>query len=263
MISEKEHTNKMQLNESNAAKVEALKANVEQAQLNLNFCKVTSPVEGIAGISRAQVGDLVGTANSTVLTSVSTLDPIKIVFPVSEAEYLAAANRIQEGMAMPLEKRPEFIDLILADGKTFPNKARLLSVDRQVNASTGTILVTAVLKNPGSVLRPGLFARARITASTLKDAVVVPQRAVMEIQGSYQLAVVGADGKAEIRPVQVGPRVGTDWVITSGLKAGEKVIVEGIQKVKAGMQVAAKPWIPPAERSTAPVETKPAEHPET
>ena len=137
VISEKEHTNKIQLNQSNVAKVEALKANVEQAQLNLNFCKVTSPVEGIAGIARAQVGDLVGTANSTVLTSVSTLDPIKILFPVSEAEYLAAANRIQEGIAMPLDKRPEFIDLILADGKTFPNKARLLSVDRQVNASTG------------------------------------------------------------------------------------------------------------------------------
>ena len=134
VISEKEHTNKIQLNESNVAKVEALKANVEQAQLNLNFCKVTSPVEGIAGIARAQVGDLVGTANSTVLTSVSTLDPIKIVFPVSEAEYLAAANRIQEGIAMPLDQRQEFIELILADGKTFPNKARLLSVDRQVNA---------------------------------------------------------------------------------------------------------------------------------
>jgi membrane fusion protein, multidrug efflux system len=264
VISEQEFTNKTQLKESSAAKVEALKANVEQAQLNLNFCKVTSPVGGIAGIARAQVGDLVGTANSTVLTSVSTLDPIKIVFPVSEAEYLTAANRIQEGIAKPLDQRQEFIDLILADGKTLPNRARLLSVDRQVNASTGTILVTAVLKNPGSVLRPGLFARARITASTLKDAVVVPQRAVMEVQGSYQLAIVGTDGKAEIRPVQVGPRVGTDWVISSGLKAGEKVIVEGIQKVKSGMPVVAKPWTPPAERSAAPaVETKPAEHPET
>jgi len=264
VISEKEHTNKIQLNLSNVAKVEALKANVEQAQLNLNFCKVTSPVEGIVGIARAQVGDLVGTANSTVLTSVSTLDPIKIVFPVGEAEYLAAANRIQESLAVQLDKRSESIELILADGKTFPNKARLLSVDRQVNASTGTILVTAILKNPGSVLRPGLFARARVIASTLKDAVVVPQRAVMEIQSSYQLAIVGADGKAEIRPVQVGPRLGTDWVITSGLKAGEKVIVEGIQKVKAGVQVTAKPWIPPAERSSAPaVETKPADHPGT
>lgn len=264
VISVQEHTNKVQLNESNVAKVEALKANVDQAQLNLNFCKVISPVEGIAGIARAQVGDLVGTANSTVLTSVSTLDPIKIVFPVSEAEYLAAANRIQESLATPLDQRKELIELILADGKTFPNKARLLSVDRQVNASTGTILVTALLKNPGSVLRPGLFARARIVASTLKDAVIVPQRAVMEIQGSYQLAIVGVDGKTEIRPVQVGPRVGTDWVITSGLKPGEKVIVEGIQKVKAGTQVAAKPWTPPAERSVAPaVETKASEHPET
>ena len=264
VISAQEFTNKTQLKESSAAKVEALKANVEQAQLNLNFCRITSPVEGIAGISRAQVGDLVGTANSTVLTSVSTLDPIKIVFPISEAEYLAAADRIQEGIAKPLDQRREFIELILADGKAFPNKARPLSVDRQVNASTGTILFTAVLKNPGSVLRPGLFARARVIANTLDDAVVVPQRAVMEIQGSYQLAVVGADGKAEIRPVQVGPRVGTDWVITSGLKAGEKVIVEGIQKVKSGMPVAAKPWTPPAERSAAPaVETKPAEHPET
>ena len=264
VISAQEFTNKTQLKESSAAKVEALKANVEQAQLNLNFCRITSPVEGIAGISRAQVGDLVGTANSTVLTSVSTLDPIKIVFPISEAEYLAAADRIQEGIAKPLDQRQEFIELILADGKAFPNKARPLSVDRQVNASTGTILFTAVLKNPGSVLRPGLFARARVIANTLDDAVVVPQRAVMEIQGSYQLAVVGADGKAEIRPVQVGPRVGTDWVITSGLKAGEKVIVEGIQKVKSGMPVAAKPWTPPAERSAAPaVETEPAEHPET
>jgi membrane fusion protein, multidrug efflux system len=264
VISEQEFTNKTQLKESSAAKVEALKANVEQAQLNLDFCRITSPVEGIAGISRAQVGDLVGTANSTVLTSVSTLDPIKIFFPISEAEYLAVADRIQEGIAKSLDQRQEFIELILADGKAFPNKARLLSVDRQVNASTGTILFTAILQNPGSVLRPGLFARARVVAKTLEDAVVVPQRAVMEVQGSYQLAVVGADGKAEIRPVQVGPRVGTDWVIASGLKAGEKVIVEGIQKVKSGMPVAAKPWTPAPERSSAPaVETKPAEHPET
>ena len=263
VISEREHTNKTQLNESNAAKVEALKANVEQAQLNLNFCKVTSPVDGIAGIAQAQVGDLVGTANSTVLTSVSTLDPIKILFPISEAEYLGAADRVQESIAKPLDERSEFIELILADGKAFPNKARLLSLDRQVNTSTGTILVTAVLKNPGSVLRPGLFARARIIAKTLEGAVVVPQRAVMEVQGSYQLAIVGADGKAEIRPVQVGPRVGTDWVITSGLKAGEKVIVEGIQKVKSGVPVAAKPWTPAAERSEPVVETKPAAQPET
>jgi membrane fusion protein (multidrug efflux system) len=259
VISEQEHVNKTQLNESSVAKVSALEASVEDAQLNLNFCKITSPVDGIAGIAQAQVGDLVGTANSIVLTTVSTLDPVKILFPVSEVDYLSASQRVQETMSKPLDQRPETIELILADGSTSPQKARLLSVDRQVQASTGTILVTALLPNPGSVLRPGFFARARIVAQVLKDAVVVPQRAVSEIQGSYQLAIVGPDGKAEIRPVQVGPRVGTDWVITAGLKAGEKVIVEGIQKVKSGMPVAAKPWVPPAERVAAPVaETKPA-----
>jgi membrane fusion protein (multidrug efflux system) len=120
-----------------------------------------------------------------------------------------------------------------------------------VNAATGTILVTALVANPGSVLRPGFFARARIVAKVLKDAVVVPQRAVSEVQGSYQLGIVGADGKAEIRPVQVGDRVGTDWVISSGLKPGEKVVVEGLQKIKAGAPVVAKPWSPPNENRVA------------
>ncbi len=261
-ISEKEYINKTQLNESNLAKIAALEANVQQAQLNLDFCKVTSPVEGIAGIAQAQVGDLVGTGSNTVLTSVSTLDPMKIIFPVSEADYLAASQRVQEVMSKPFDQRPETIELILADGSTFPHKARLFSVDRQVKASTGTILVTALLPNPGSLLRPGFFARARVVAKVLKDAVVVPQRAVSEVQGSYQIAIVGPDGKAEIRPVQVGPRTGTDWVITSGLKPGEKVIVEGIQKVKAGMPVAAKPWTPPAEKAAAPAEAKPDAQPE-
>jgi membrane fusion protein (multidrug efflux system) len=234
---------------------------VEQAQLNLTYCKVISPVDGIAGIAQAQVGDLVGTANSMVLTSVSTLDPVKVVFPVSESDYLEAIARIQETMNKPIDQRPESIQLILADGSIFPHKARLLSVDRQVKTSTGTILVTALLPNPGNILRPGFFARARITADVLKDAVVVPQRAVSEVQGSYQLALVGADGKAEIRPVKVGTRTGTDWVISSGLKAGEKVIVEGIQKVKSGAPVSAKPWqpaAPPAATTAAASEAKPA-----
>ena len=190
----------------------------------MQFCTVTAPVDGIAGIAQAQIGDLVGTGNSIVLTSVSTVDPIKLLFPVSEVEYMDAAKRLQANLAKPLDQRAELIELILAGGKTFEEKARLLSVDRQVKASTGTILVTALLKNPGNILRPGQFARARIVADTLKDAVVVPQAAVMEVQGSYQLALVGSDGKAEIRPVKVGPRTGTDWVISSGLKAGEKVV---------------------------------------
>jgi len=152
-------------------------------------------------------------------------------------------------MQKPMNERPESIELILADGSIFPHKARLLSIDRQVKTSTGTILVTALLPNPGNLLRPGFFARARIIAEVVKDAVVVPQRAVSEIQGSYQLGIIGADGKAEIRPVKVGTRVDTDWVISSGLKPGEKVVVEGLQKIKAGSPVVAKPWTPPAEKT--------------
>lgn len=250
VISEQEHTNKTQLSEANVAKVASLESSVEQAQLNLNFCKVISPVEGIAGIAKAQVGDLVGTGSNVLLTSVSTLNPAKILFPVSETDYLAANQRIQETLSKPFEQRPDSIELILADGSTFPKKGRVLSVDRQVQTSTGTILVTALVENPGSVLRPGFYARARIVAQVLKDAVVVPQRAVSEVQGSYQLAIVGTDGKAEIRPVQTGPRTGSDWVIKSGLKPGEKVIVEGIQKVKSGAPVTAKTWTPPAEKAT-------------
>ena len=257
VISEQEHTNKTQLNEANQAKVQALTAAVEEAQLNLNFCHVTSPVEGIAGLAKAQVGDLVGTGVNIVLTTVSTLDPAKILFPVSEADYLAANRRVQESLNKPLDERPESIELILADGSTFPNKARLQSVDRQVQASTGTILVTALVKNPGSILRPGFYARARIVADTLKDAVVVPQRAVSEVQGAYQLGIIGSDNKAEIRPVKMGARTGSDWVVTSGLKPGEKVVVEGLQKIRAGTPVVAKPWTPPADKAVAANESQP------
>lgn len=246
VISVQEFTNKTQANEANVAKVRAAEAAAEQARLNLEFCRITAPIDGIAGISKAQVGDLVGTASSVVLTSVSTLDPIRIVFPISETEYLDAAARIQDSLASPLAQRPEMFEMVLSDGKPFPHKARLLSVDRQVNVATGTIQVEALASNPGNVLRPGQFARARVLGKPIENAVVVPQRAVQEVQGTYQLGVVGTDGKAEIRPVKVGPRSGTDWVITSGLSAGENVIVEGVQKVRAGAPVSAKPWTPPA-----------------
>ena len=257
VISEQEPTNKTQLAEANIAKVSALEANVQQAELNLGFCNVTAPVDGIVGIAKAQVGDLVGTGSNVVLTNISTLDPAKILFPVSEADYLSAYKRAEAILAKPMGERPKNIDLILADGSTFEKKAQLLSIDRQVQASTGTILVTAMVENPGCVLRPGFYARARIVADVLKDAVVVPQRAVSEVQGSYQLGVIGADGKAEIRPVKVGARTGTDWVISSGLKPGEKVVVEGLQKIKAGVPVTAKPWTPPADKAVAANETEP------
>jgi membrane fusion protein (multidrug efflux system) len=250
VISEQEHTNKTQLAEANIAKVDALQAGVDDAQLNLNFCKVTAPVDGIVGLAKAQVGDLVGTGSNVVLTNISTLDPAKVLFPVSEADYLSAYQRAEEILSKPINERPGNIDLVLADGSTFPQKAKLQSVDRQVQASTGTILVTALVENPGCVLRPGFYARARIVAKVLKDAVVVPQRAVSEVQGAYQLGIIGGDGKAEIRPVKVGARTGSDWVITSGLKPGEKVVVEGLQKIKTGAPVVAKPWTPPTEKAS-------------
>lgn len=254
VISEQEHTNKTQLAEANIAKVSALEANVNQAQLNVEFCTITAPVDGIVGIAKAQVGDLVGAGSNVVLTSISTLDPAKIVCPISEADYLAAYKRAEETLSKPPEQRPKNIELVLADGSTFEKKAQLQSVDRQVQASTGTILVTALVENPGCVLRPGFYARARVVADVLKDAVVVPQRAVAEVQGAYQLGIIGADGKAEIRPVKVGVRTGSDWVISSGLKTGEKVVVEGLQKIKAGSAVVAKPWTPPAEKPAAEAE---------
>jgi membrane fusion protein (multidrug efflux system) len=250
VISEQEYINSTQLNDANVAKVGALQASVEEAALNLGYCKIASPVDGIAGNAQAQVGDLVGTASGTVLTTVSTLDPAKLIFPVSEGDYLEASKRIDDVMKKPFDERQQTIELILADGSTFPQKGRLFSVNRQVNESTGTILITAMLSNPGSLLRPGFFARARILTDSLKDAVVVPQRAVAEVQGSFQLGVVGADGKAEIRPVKVGPQIGSDWVIASGLASGEKVIIEGLQKVKTGAPVAAKAWTPPAVPAT-------------
>lgn len=259
VISKKEFINKTQLNQSHAAKVKALEASVKQAELNLQFCTVMSPIDGVVAIAKAQVGDLVGAASGPALTSVSTLDPIKLIFPISEEEYLLVRDRVETSMSTPVEQREEMIELILPNGKPFDHKARLLSLDLQVNQSTGTILVTALLKNPGSVLRPGQFARARVIAKTLEGAVLVPQRAVAEVQGSYQVGIADLNGKAEIRPVKVGARDGTDWVITSGVKAGEKVIVEGIQMVKSGMPVEVKPWIPPEERTAAPAkEAKPA-----
>ena len=257
VISEKEFINRTQLNESNRAKVEALNEGVEQARLNLEYTRITSPIDGIVAIAQANVGDLVGTAGGPALTTVSTLDPIKIVFPISETEYFAASQRVQESLGKPFNQRPENIELIFAGGKVYPRKARLLSVDLQVRASTGTVLVTALVANPGNVLRPGVFARARIVANVLKDAVVVPQQAVNEIQGTYQIGVVGADGKAEIRMVQVGARTDQDWVITSGLKKGEKVVVEGFQKIKQGMTVTTKPWRSGMGKGTAPAMEEP------
>jgi len=259
VISDQEYTNKTQQNDANIAKVQALTAAVEEAQLNVQFCKVTSPINGIAGNAMAQVGDLVGQGTNAVLTTVSTVDPMKMLFPISEQEYLDAAEKIQQAVEKPFEQREELFSVVLANGAIFEHKGRLLSLNRQVDQATGTILITALVDNPGGLLRPGQFARARIEAKDLPEAIVVPQRAVAELQGTYQVGIVRPDNKAEIRTVTVGPRVGSEWAIATGIKPGEKVVVEGFQKLRAGASVAPKPWTPPgpAGEAAKPADTAP------
>jgi membrane fusion protein (multidrug efflux system) len=258
VTSQRDYDNANQANLANIASVDAAKAAVQRAELDLEFATVKAPVSGIAGISPTGIGDLVGPGSPQPLATISTVDPIKVRFPISEQEYLFASERIANRVATPLAEREDDAELILADGSVFPHKGKFSTIDREVNVKTGTLNIETLFANPGNVLRPGQYARVRVVVRTEKNAVLVPQRAVIELQGSYQLALVGADGKAEIRPVTVGDRQGSSWIVTSGLKAGERVIVEGIQKVKTGVPVSAKPWTAPA----APPPASPAPRPE-
>lgn len=231
--------NDIQANQAAEALVAAAQAQVEQATLNLGFTKVRSLIEGIAGISKAQIGDLVGP--TTVLTTVSQVQPIKAYFAISEQEYLKFAKRISDvsqGKRLPTGQKT--LELILSDGSVYPQKGWVVLADRQVDVKTGTIRLAGAFDNPGGILRPGMFGRIRAATGVAKDALLVPQRAVMETQGSYSVVVVGPDNKASVRPVKTGERVGNMWVITDGLQAGEQVIAEGMQKAKEGAPVQPK-----------------------
>ena len=227
------------------AQVEAAKAQVASAQLNLGFTKVVSLIDGIAGIAQAQIGDLV--TPSTLLTTVSTVDPIKIYFPVSEREYLDYVKEHPEE-----EKRPLTLEMILANGSVYPHPGQTSLADRQIDPKTGTLRIQGIFQNPGNMLRPGEYARIRTIIRTRRGALLVPQKAVSELQGNYQVAVVGSDNKVQIRPVKVGERAGTDWIIEQGLKPGERVVAEGVQKVRGGMTVNPKPLTATAEAQPAP-----------
>ena len=225
------------------AQVVAAKANVEQAALNLEFTKVTSLVTGIAGIAQVQVGNLV--SPTSVLTSVSQVDPIKAYFTVSEQEFLDFHKRFPTEESVQEQRRRMPLQLILADGSVYEQTGRVSFADRQVNPATGAIRIAGLFPNPGYWLRPGGFGRVRLSAKTQPGAILVPQRAVTELQGAHQVAVVGADNKVTIRQVTVGDRVGKNWIITEGLKPGERVVVEGLLKVRDG--VAVRPIPAPAE----------------
>lgn len=249
-VSKQELDNAVQATRASEAQVQAAEAAVETARLNLGWTRVSSPIAGIAGIAAVQVGDLV--TPSTVLTTVSQVDPMKVTFPITERQYLRFADRIRDHQEGRTENAPEF-QLILADGSTYPLPGRFHVVNRQVEQQTGTIQVQALFPNPDAVLRPGLYAKVRAPTETVRGAVLVPQRAVQETQGVYQVAVVGPDDRVAFRTVKLGEQVGALWLVDEGLKPGERVVTEGLQKVKDGVVVSVKPDTsappaPPAER---------------
>ena len=216
------------------ANVEAAKASVDAARVNLGFTQLTSPIDGVVGQAQVQVGNLVSPSSGTI-TTVSTLEPIKANFTVSEQEYLGFTRRSANDLSR-LQ-----LDLVLSDGTPYPHKGKFLFADRQVNPTTGAIVLTGQFPNPGNALRPGQYAKVRSVVGNRSNALLVPQRAVTELQGTYQVAVVNDDNKVRIQTVSVGDRLGSLWIINEGLKPGERVIVDGIQKVGPGSQVNPKP----------------------
>lgn len=229
------------------AAVEADTAAVEQAELNLGYTRVVSLIDGIAGITNVQVGNLVGP--SAVLTSVSQVSPIKVYFPISEQEYLRLADGGPPGSIDWLTRASRIsLELTLADGNTYSHPGKIIFADRQVNAQTGTIQVVGEFPNPKNLLRPGQYARVRAVTGTIAEALLVPEAAVSQAQGSYQVTVVGADNRAQLRTVQVGPTIGSLWVINTGLNPGEHVIAVGAEKVKDGDLVNPVPFKETEER---------------
>ena len=219
------------------AQIKSAEAAVETARLNLGFTQISSPVNGIADVARAQVGDLVS-ANSGTLTTVSTLDPIRDYFTVSEQEYL----QLKQQFSGPNRQRWK-LQLILADGTIYSYEGVFYFAGRAVDQNTGSIQLAALFPNPGNVLRPGQYGKVRGVVRTQKAALLVPQAAVTDLQGSYQVDVVGGDGKIAIRPVKVGDRIGTAWIIQDGLKPGERVVAQGQQTLRPGTTVQAKPFV--------------------
>lgn len=237
-IAQSQLDNDIQANRAGAAAVKAAEAQVEQAQLNLGFTDITSPIDGMVGIAQVQVGNLVNP--TTVLTSVSQINPIKAYFSLSEQEYIHFADRINADTQKETPSNGPPFELILADGSVYPHKGIGLLANRQMDVSTGSIQIVCSFPNPQNFLRPGQFGRLRAAPDIRRGAVLVPQKAVSELQGNYQLAVVDGDNKVSVRAVKVGDRVGPMWIIEGGVKPGELVVVEGLQKIPNGATVRIK-----------------------
>jgi len=237
-VSQQDLDNAVASEAGSKAALEGAQAQLEKAQLDLGYTRVTSPIDGVAGLRNIDLGTYVGAPQPTVLTVVSRINPVRFDFGIAESEYLAL---VRDATPETRRQRRNDLRLVLADGTVFPETGRVTVVGRGVDPTTGTLPIQAEFPNPRGVLRPGQFARIRVPLRIEKNAVVVPQRAVQELQGTYNVAVVNADSTVEIRPVQVTHRVGAEWVVGSGLTAGERIVVEGLQKVRAGAKVVPLP----------------------
>jgi membrane fusion protein (multidrug efflux system) len=244
-IAQSQLDNDLQMLAANQAAVDSALAQQKTAQLNLDWCNVRSPINGVAGVAAAQVGDLVGATNT--LTTVSRLDPIRAYFSISESDYLSIAPRLsrvvhgqEDGQSLDTVNA-EFIQ---ANGKPFGARGRFVLVGREINTTTGTIQIATEFDNQGGVLRPGGFGRVRLLIGTRTGALLVPQRAISQVQGQYQLVVLAKDNHVEFRHVEVAERTGEDWVVTQGVRAGERVVVEGFMKLRDGMPVRPENYAP-------------------
>jgi RND family efflux transporter MFP subunit len=227
--------------ETAKAQIKTYEAAVETAKINLDFTRLVAPIDGIAGQAQLQVGALVA-PGSGIVTSVSTVDPIKVYFTVGEPQYLAWRQRFPTDASRLQADKELRLQLILADGSLYPHEGKFYFADRQVNESTGAIRIAGLFPNPNNILRPGGYGKVRAVIRRQPGALLVPQRAVSELQGGYQVAVVGAENKVDVRTVAVGDRIDNRWIVTSGLNAGDRVVAEGVQKMRTGVHVNPKPF---------------------
>ena len=257
VISDQERDTAMAAAESSKANVEADQAAVKQAELNLGYTKIVAPIDGLAGFANNQVGDLVGPSSTTPLTTVSQIDPIKAVVTVGESSFTDFFARYPDTTQRDaLLHRIDF-DLILGSGTVYPKKGKFYALDRNLDPKTGSIHYYVTFPNPDATLRPGQFGKVRFVPDSVQNALVVPQEAVTELQGSFQVAVVDQNNKVSIRPVKMGERVGALWQVTDGLKPGDKVVVQGVQKAREGSTVTVKEWTPPAQSPAPQSSAKP------
>src|SRR5437016_1858482 len=246
VISDQERDTATAAAQAGRANIEADEAAVKQAEINLSYTKITAPIDGVTGFANNQVGDLVGSSTGP-LTTMSQIDPIKAVVTAGVGPFTDFVSRHPDATERNAYIKSLDFDLILSSGSVYPHKGKFYALDRNLDVKTGSIRYEVTFPNPGNILRPGQFGKVRFVADTKKGAIVVPQEAVNELQGNFQVAVVDQNNKVSIRPVKMGERIGAMWEVTEGLKPGDKVVVQGLQKAREGSTVTAKDWTPPAD----------------